>query len=149
MAGRDGVHDLPVDRLVAVDREVAKADGLLHPQRELRADMSQFGEQVEGLSRRMRGRSLAVGDEVGADVDAKLDSPRQIQGYDVLSVRVLGNLGRAVRALVFDPPQAAANGFQLLKDYIPIQAWRLSCRMRRTYGMKSASSKRCRLMRSA
>lgn len=130
VTGTNGVDDLPIDALVVVDGNVAKADGLLQPIREFRTEDSAVDKAVKGLSHGVRRRQLQRSDHMGADIDALLDSAREIEGDDVLAVRILGEFIGAPWAALRHAIDTVTEGLELLFDYSPIHACLRSARMR-------------------
>jgi hypothetical protein len=132
------MHHLPVDHLVVVDDDVAKANGPLQAVGQLCWDDPFLPQQVKGLSHGGGCGGLRGGDQMSANVHAQLDGAAQIEGDDVLEIDIRRQVLGLIGALVGHPLHAAAQGLQLLLDYLPIHATRLSCRMRLRRGMKSA-----------
>ena len=67
---------------------------------------------------------------MGSNVDTLLHRTGQVQGDDVLCIRILLELVGVVRATLRDPLDAIAQRFELLFDYPAIHACLRSARMR-------------------
>ena len=126
---RDAVHDVPVDRFVAVDRDVSEADGFLHAAGERFGHYAGLRQQVEGLPHGFRRRHRPTGQDVRADIHAELNGAAEIQHDDVLQIAISGQRLRVCGALLLDALQTVAQRLELAFHHCPIHAALLSARI--------------------
>jgi len=103
----DAVHHVPVDGLIVVDGDVAKSDRFLHAAGQGRADQADAGEGFERLRHRIWHGDVPAGDQVGGQINGKLNGAGEIQGNDVLGIDIAYQAFGVDRALFLHPEQAA------------------------------------------
>lgn len=137
--GTQTKNDLPVDGLVVVNRDVAKAYCFAQALSQRTVQLAGTSEQHKSLPHRVRRFDVRLACQpVRGKVHAELDGPCQVQGNDVLGIEIGGERCRRLRATDFEPRHAATQGLELLVDYRLIHASRRVRRMWFCSGTKSA-----------
>lgn len=81
--------DLPINRFVAVDDDVAEAHRLAQTQRQRVVQFARLRQNAKRLAHGLRGRQIRLpGQPVGGNVDTQLNGARQIERQDVLCVDI-------------------------------------------------------------
>ena len=113
VAAADLKDDVPIDGLIAVNGDVSETDGFGHALAECGTDELKILEGLEIL-RPLRWRvSVSFGNEMGGQIDRKLDGTLEIQSDNVLQVRILRQLIGRRRRLGRNSLDATSERFEL------------------------------------
>jgi hypothetical protein len=110
---RNRVHDLPIDGLVAIHGNVAKADGALHPLAQERCYHACCGQQFERFAHRLRCWLVSVSEDVSRQVYTQLHGAGYVQAKNVLPIGIGAQSFRCRSPTLLDPLRAAAKRLQL------------------------------------
>ena len=105
--------DVPINGLIAMHGNVSKPDGFCHALVECRANDLKVLENLKILCHRGGRARVSFGNQMGGEIDGKLDGTLKIQGDNVLQVGALCQLIGRRRCLGRDSLDATAEGFQL------------------------------------
>ena len=119
----DVVDTVPIDAVVGMDGEVAKADGPAESVGDSFVDQSLAGEDSEHIAHGLGRRSIGVGEKVCPQIDAQLDRALQVDAQDVLAIEIIGKFGRAGRSLRFNPCEATKERIEFAGDKVLIHDW--------------------------
>lgn len=131
VAVADLIDDVPIDGVIAMNRNVSESDCFDHALGECGTDELKALEDFEILRHRGRRTGVGFGNQMGGKIDGKLDGTLKIQGNNVLQVGTLCQLIGGRRCLGRDSLDATSERFQFRFNYVPIHACLLSARMRR------------------
>jgi hypothetical protein len=109
----DLIDDVPIDGVIAVNRNVSESDRFCHTVSQGRGDDLKVLERVEVLRHRGGRTGVGFGNQMGGKIDGKLDGTLKIQGDNVLQVGALCQLIGRRRRLGRDSLNATPERFQL------------------------------------
>ena len=92
-------------------------------------DGTGVGQRIEGLAHRIWWQHIQVGNEVRAKVHAQLHSSGQIEGDDILKIKVTTQRDWIRWAFLRNALETATQGFKFLLNHFPIHARLLSARI--------------------
>ena len=116
MVVADLKDDVPINRLIAMNGDVSESDRFGHALTERGIDELKVLERLEILRHRGGWTRVGLGDQMGGQIDGKLDGTLKIQGDDVLQVRVLCQLISRRRRLSRNSLDATSERFQFGLD---------------------------------
>ena len=102
MVTDDGMHDLPIDGFVVVNRDISKSNGFSQSISHMSGQNSLLGEDIKGLPHGFWGWHVHGGNNVCADVHRQLHCSAEVERDDVLQVKVILKLGSFYRELVLN-----------------------------------------------
>lgn len=109
----DLIDDVPINGLIAMDGNVSESDRFCHTLTECGTDELEALEDLEILRHRGGRTSVSFGNQMGCQIDRKLDGTLKVQGDDVLQVRALFQLIGRRRRLGRNSLDATSERFQL------------------------------------
>ena len=116
MAAADLKDDIPIDGLIAMNGNVSESNRFGHALAECGTDELKALEDLEILRHRGGWTRVSLGNQMGSQIDGKLDGTLKIQGDDVLQVRVLCQLISRRRRLSRNSLDATSERFQFGLD---------------------------------
>lgn len=123
------MDDCPVDFFVVMHGNIPKAHSPFQLLGQMFRDEVSVRQYIKRLAHRIRWRHIQVGNEMRAKVYAQLHISAQIEGDDILEIRVLTEFVRVGRTFLRHTLETATQGFKLMLDYFPIHARLLSARI--------------------
>ena len=84
VAAADLIDDVPIDGVIAMNRNVSESDRFRHTVSQGRTDDLKVLKHVEVLRHGGRRTGVGFGNQVGGQIDGKLDGTLKIQGDNVL-----------------------------------------------------------------
>jgi hypothetical protein len=108
VACNDRVHDLPIDGAVVMHGDVAKSNGLLELSGQHSCDHAHLRQLLKGFTHGGGSWPVLAGCNVCANVNRHLHGAGQVQGDDVLEVKVVAELVGIKRLFGFDAQEAAS-----------------------------------------
>lgn len=137
-----------VDALITVNRDISKAHRLFETACQPITQHAFLCQQIECLTHGVGRLNFHAGNKMRTNVCRDLHRTMEVERNNILKINVSGQCCRIGWTFCFYVKQTAPQLFQLLLDYSPIHAIRLSASSLVRYGMKSACSNRCRLINS-
>jgi hypothetical protein len=113
---QDAEYHGPVDFLVGMNGYVSESYGAFHARSEIHGNHSEPFQLLKCFGHGGGCGEIRIGDNVGGEIDANLDSTLQIDADNILEIPIVQQWGYRFRCFILETLDASPQRFELRAD---------------------------------